>query len=155
MIDIVSRKVHGDIPQRLDASFGVNTEHVPFLGGQRLQEFQVRDPQSAVERERLANVTRAVPSRARPDVLIESLNCRARRRKNQANSISADQFVISKVRDNFPDTPFPRSRTLREIFCRETRYESGKNIGGFGLKNEWVGASLVAKDSFLVFIDRH
>src|SRR5215216_3087382 len=61
VIDIVSCKVHGYIAQRLDATFGVNTEHVPFLGGERLQEFQIREPQRAVQCQRVVDVARGVP----------------------------------------------------------------------------------------------
>lgn len=95
----------------------MNAEHVPFLGSQQLQEFQVREPQGAVERKRVDDVTRVVSPSACPHILIEGLNRRARRRKNQPNSICADELILSEMRDNFPDTPFPRSRPPVELLC--------------------------------------
>ena len=132
----------------------MNAEHLPLARRERLEELQVREPQGAVERERITDVTRAVPARMCPHILIESLDVRAGRRKNQAYAIGADELVIREVRDDFANRPFPRRGPLREVFLGETINERGQNIRSFALEHEWIGAILISKDSRFVLIDR-
>jgi hypothetical protein len=132
----------------------MNAEHLPLALGERLEEFQVREPQGAVKRERINDVTCPVPARLCPHILIESLNVRARRRKYQANAISADELVIRKVRDDFSNRPFPRRGPVGEVFVGETVDERGQNIRSLGLEREWIGAILIGEDSLFVLLNR-
>src|SRR5262245_24332390 len=86
VIDVVAGVVVRDVADRFAAAFGVDAVHLPFVGAQPSEEVEVRFPQGPKQLDRLRHVARVVPSRARPDVLVERLNRRPGSRKDEAYS---------------------------------------------------------------------
>ena len=105
MIDVMPREVHRDVPDGFDATLSMHSEHVPFLGGERSEEGEVHFTQDTKEFQRGAHVPRLVPSRTRPDVLIERLNSGPRRRQDHSQSIPAHKLIVGQVSDDFLNGP--------------------------------------------------
>src|SRR5690349_12042064 len=117
--------------------------HFPFFIRQRSQKLEIRESQSAVKQKRVSDAARAVSSGARTYILIESLNRCPWCRKNQPNSISSNQLIVSEMRDDFSNRPFRWSRTMVGLFDGKIFHQRFENVRCFSLEIQRVSASLV------------
>lgn len=140
VVGIVANHVGGELADGDAAAFGVDSEALPLLRGERAKEVQIGFAEQPVESEGVLRISGGVVAQIGPEVLIESGEGSAAVFDHLAIAPGGGDFVFGEVGDDFSDRPLAGCGSAREPVGGDAGDEFGEDCGGLRLGNERVSA---------------